>query len=152
MVWRIMQSMRTLKSYVRVVCYSKQHRNGVELWYTGYSIYSTDEAAYDDSMVGCANTWWPLEYDDKASALRKFDQMWKCTGSYKVVLFNVAQEEPAPNGSWRSDFKSWALYEPPSPLQVQPSTVSFAPAAAAMPHQLHAPVALQGSLRVQAAR
>ena len=110
--WQILQSLRTQKQPLRVACSSSQ-RSGVPLWYTGYHIFPTDEAAYDGSMVGSSNKWWPLEYDDKASALSKFDNMkWKHTGSYKVVLFDVAQEEPAQNGQWVSNFNrscAWSL-------------------------------------------
>ena len=104
--YRILQSMRTEKSFVRVVCSSGQHR-GATLWYTGYSIFSTDEAAYKDSMVGSTNTWWPTEYDDRDTALCTFAAMpWRRTGPYKVVLFDVAQEEPARNGTWCSSMNS----------------------------------------------
>ena len=67
LAWRIMQSLKTLQRPVPVVCYSKDHRSGVTIWYTGYSIFATDEAAYDDSMIGSTNTWWPTAYNDKAS-------------------------------------------------------------------------------------
>ena len=132
-VYQIMQSLQTHKRPVRVSCSSDQHC-GVTLWYTGYSVFSSDEAAYDGSMVGSTNTWWPLDYDDKASALSKFASMpWKRTGSYKVVLFDVAQEEPAPNGEWNFNFNSWAFYKPPEPSSPAPE-VQPQPSPLPLPH------------------
>ena len=121
--WKIWHTLRTRKSYVPVTCFSKDHRDGVTLWYTGYSTYPTDDAAYEDSFKGGIQTWWPLEYDNKASALAKFDRMWQNrTGEYKVVLFHVAQQEPARNGSWCMRGADHAWYEPPEPVQPSSDT------------------------------
>ena len=69
---RILRALRTLRRAVQVKCFSKQ-RGSVALWYTGYSIYETDEDAYDNSFQRSINSWWP--YDDKATALDTFEKM-----------------------------------------------------------------------------
>ena len=66
------RALRTLRRAVQVKCFSKQ-RGSVALWYTGYSIYETDEDAYDNSFQRSINSWWP--YDDKATALDTFEKM-----------------------------------------------------------------------------
>ena len=125
---RILHRLRESKVPVLV-----RGNNHVNLWYTGYSIYPTDASAYRDSFKGRTNLWWP--FDDERSALSKFDAMHvKQQGSYDVVLFDVALEEPAPNGAWQSGVgDSQGHYRPPSPLrQPQQPQHSATTAAATM--------------------
>ena len=116
---QILHALRGQQRPVSVDCCSKE-RGTVTLWYTGYRIYETNGAAYDDSFHGSTNSWWP--YCDKSTALRMFDEMHHGkTGTYEVVLFDVEQQQPAPGGSWHSDvFGRYGKYEPPEPWQPPP--------------------------------